>query len=101
MMKNSIALPPFHIVETTKFTVEADHELTQTLQRYQAYYQEAYGAPVTEADLLREMARRFMAEDKDFQGFGQKRRRARRKALVVATPKTGPNDQLGFAAARS
>ncbi len=69
-MKSNIALPPFHISEITRFTVEADHELTQTLRRYQAFYKEVYGAMVTEAELLREMARRFMANDGDFQGFG-------------------------------
>ena len=100
-MKNNIALPPFHIVETTKFTVEADHELTQTLRRYLACYREAYGGTVTEADLLREMARRFMAEDKDFQRRGQKRRRTRHKALPLGNPKAGGNDQLAFAAPSS
>jgi hypothetical protein len=78
-MKNKIALPPFHITETTRFTVEADHELTETLRRYQVFYREAYGANVKEADLLREMARRFMAEDKEFQSVGQKRRRSTKK----------------------
>ena len=33
-MKAKIALPPFHIVETTRCTVEADHEQTQTLRGY-------------------------------------------------------------------
>ena len=33
-MKANIALPPFHRSETTRFTVEADHDLTQTLGRY-------------------------------------------------------------------
>ncbi len=80
-MKTNIALPPFHIAETTRFTVETDHELTQALRRYQAFYKEIYGATVTEADLLREMARRFMAADTQFQGFGGKRRRATRKQI--------------------
>ena len=101
MMKSNIALPPFHIVETTKFTVEADHELTQTLRRYLVCYREAYGGTVTEADLLREMARRFMAEDRVFQGFGQKRRRTRHKTLPLGSPKAGSNDQMALAAARS
>lgn len=74
-MKTNIGLPPFHIAETTRFTVEADHALTQTLRRYQAFYKDVYGATVTEAELLREMARSFMSNDGDFQGFGQKKRR--------------------------
>jgi len=89
-MKANIALPPFHITEVTRFTVEADHELTQTLRRYQAFYKEAYGAQVTEAELLREMARRFMANDADFQGAGQKRRRAKHK--LPASPCQEPNN---------
>jgi len=90
-MKANIALPPFHIAETTRFTVKADHELTQTLRRYQAFYKETYGATVSEAELLREMARRFMAADGDFQGFGQKRRRTRRthSAASGAEPNNG------------
>ena len=101
MNKNPIALQPFHIVETTTFLVEADHELTQMLRRYQAYYRDAYGAPVTEADLLRAMARQFMVEDKNFQGFGQKRRRARRKAPVAVTTKEGSKDQFTLDGPRS
>ena len=89
-MKTNIALPPFHITEVTRFTVEADHELTHNLRRYQAFYKEAYGAQVTEAELLREMARRFMANDRDFQGAGKKRRRTRRKP--VAAPSQEPNN---------
>lgn len=93
-MKTNIALPPFHIAETTRFTVEADHELTQTLRRYQAFYKEAYGASVTEADLIREMTRRFMANDGDFQGFGQKRRRTKRKQPVASLAEPGNNGKL-------
>ena len=92
-MKTNIALPPFHITEVTRFTVEADHELTQNLRRYQAFYKEAYGAQVTEAELLREMARRFMANDPDFQGAGQKRRRTRRK-LVAPCQQPSNNGRL-------
>ena len=96
-MKNNIALPPFHIVETTQFTVDADHELTQMLRRYKAHYLESYGATVTEADLLREMARRFMLEDKGFGGIGQKRRRVRRMTLPVGNTKGSVPDRLAFA----
>ena len=87
-MKTNIALPPFHIVETTPFTVDADHELTETLRRYQAFYQEVYGATVQEGDLLREMARRFMVLDRDFQGFGKKRGRTKRAASRQSATKT-------------
>ena len=99
MMKTTIALPPFHIAETTRFTVEADHQLTTTLRRYQAFYKEAYGAAVTEAELLREMARCFMANDSDFQGVGQKRRRAKRTQLVGSGADN--NGKLDFGTAGS
>lgn len=78
-MKADIALRPCHITETTRFTVEADYELTEALRRYQAYYRNAYGHAISEADLLRAMARQFMADDRDFQGFGRKQRRPARK----------------------
>lgn len=97
-MKTNIALPPFHIAETTRFTVESDHELTQMLRRYQAFYKEVYGATVTEAELLREMARRFMAADSDFQGTGNKRRRTQRKRLATNEP-TNNNGKLDFGGA--
>ena len=64
-----IALPPFHVTKTVKHTVEADHRLQQDLERYQAFYQEAYGAKVEAAALIREMARRFMEDDREFQAF--------------------------------
>ena len=95
-MKTNIALPPFHIAETTRFTVEADHELTQTLRRYQAFYKEAYGATVSEGELLREMARRFMASDGDFQGFGRTRRRARRKQPIGSSAEPNNNGKLNL-----
>ena len=82
------------IGDVSRFTVEADHELTQTLRRYQSFYKEAYGAAVTEADLLREMARRFMANDGDFQGFGQKRRRTKRKPPVASLAEPSNNGKL-------
>lgn len=93
-MKPVIALPAFHITEVSRFTVEADHELTHQLRRYQEYYKHAYGATVTEGDLLREMARRFMATDVDFQGFGQKRRRTRRKSPTLLNAESNNNGKL-------
>ncbi len=83
-MKESIALHAFHITEMTTFKVESDHALTETLRRYQSFYREAYGAPVCEADLLREMARRFMEDDKAFRRFSQKNQRTRRKLQRIA-----------------
>lgn len=94
MMKANIALPPFHIAETTRFAVEADHELTQTLRRYQEFYKQAYGASVTEAELLREMARRFMSSDGEFQAFSNKRRRA--KPNQLRSGKESNNEKLNF-----
>jgi len=93
-MKTNIALPPFHITEVTRFTIEADHELTEMLRRYQAFYKEAYGAHVSEADLIREMARRFMANDADFQGAGRKRRRRSRKPAVPPSQEPSNNGKL-------
>jgi len=93
-MKPNIALPAFHITETTRFSVETDHELTLQLRRYQEFYRQAYGATVTEGDLLREMARRFMAGDVDFQGFGHKRRRSRRKSPALSNAESNNNGKL-------
>ena len=93
-MKPNISLPAFHITETTRFTVEDDYELTLQLRRYQEFYKQAYGATVTEGDLLREMARRFMASDVDFQGFGQKRRRTRRKPPAPSNAEANNNGKL-------
>ena len=93
-MNANIALPAFHVTETTRFTVETDHELTLQLRRYQEFYKQAYGATVTEGDLLREMARRFMASDLDFQGFGQKRRRTRRKSPAPSNAEASNNGKL-------
>jgi hypothetical protein len=93
-MKSNIALPAFHITEMTRFTVEADHELTLQLRRYQEFYKQAYGATVTEGDLLREMARRFMASDVEFQGFGQRRRRSKRKQSAPSNAEANNNGKL-------
>jgi hypothetical protein len=62
-----IALPAFHVATTRKLTIEIGHELAQDLERYKSYYKQAYGADVSESDLLREMARRFMDGDRNFQ----------------------------------
>jgi hypothetical protein len=90
-----IALPAFHITATRKIVVEAGHELTQDLERYRAFYRQAYGADVAEADLLREMARRFMEADRDFQSFksGIKPRSRRRVRLSRNEPSDAPTPQ--------
>ena len=75
---SDIALPAFHITKTTRFTVEADYALTQDLAQYRQFYRSVYGVNVTEKDLIREMARRFMENDRDFQSFKQPRSRPRR-----------------------
>ncbi len=62
-----IALHPFHQTTRVKLTVEINHDLAQDLERYKAFYKQAYGADVSESDLLREMARRFMDSDREFQ----------------------------------
>ena len=65
----TISLPPFHVTTRKKIQVEVNHELEHDLEQYRAYYRHAYGAEVSDADLLREMARRFMADDRPFQEF--------------------------------
>jgi hypothetical protein len=39
------------------------------LQLYRQFYKQAYNAEVADADLVREMARRFMDSDREFQAF--------------------------------
>lgn len=75
---NQASLPPFHVTKTTRLTVEADHALTIDLRTYIDYYAQTHGAKVGEAELLREMARQFMAGDAAFQTFRLKPRRRRR-----------------------
>lgn len=64
-----ISMPAFHVTTTRKFTIEAPHEMVLELDRYRAFYKSAYGADVSEADLIREMARRFMEADREFAAF--------------------------------
>jgi hypothetical protein len=64
-----ILLPAFHITTTRRLNVEVHHELATDLDRYRAFYKQSYGADVSEGDLLREMARRFMESDREFQSF--------------------------------
>lgn len=78
-----LALPPVHITTTTRIIVEADHELHETLKRYAACYQAAYSATPDLAVLLREMARRFMAQDREFLASERKLRRSSRSGAGV------------------
>ena len=79
---SAIALPAFHFTTTRKLAIEIGHELSQDIERYRAFYKQAYNADVSEADLVREMARRFMEADREFQdlkGTGRARLRSSRK----------------------
>lgn len=64
-----IALPAFHVTTVKKVVVEAPYEMGLELHRYRAFYKSVYGAEVSEADLIREMARRFMEADREFAAF--------------------------------
>jgi hypothetical protein len=85
-----IALPAFHVTTTRKLTIEISHDLEQDLERYKKFYKQAYGADVSEADLLREMARRFMDGDREFQvakyGLKARSRTPRQSASQPAAP---------------
>jgi hypothetical protein len=88
-----IALHPFHQTTRVKVVCEIPSELAQDLERYKAFYKQAYGADVSEADLLREMARRFMDGDREFQvakyGLKARSRTPRQSApqLAAQAPK--------------
>jgi hypothetical protein len=62
-----IALEPFHSTTKVRLHVEISQDLARDLDRYKTFYRQAYGTDVSEPDLLREMARRFMEGDRDFQ----------------------------------
>ena len=85
-----IALHPFHQTTRVKVVCEIPSELAQDLERYKAFYKQAYGADVSEADLLREMARRFMDGDREFQvakyGLKGRSRTPRQSASQPAAP---------------
>lgn len=70
---SNTALPAIHLRSKARITVEADQPLAWELDQYKAFYAQVHGAPVEEADLLREMARAFMASDREFQRFRRKR----------------------------
>jgi len=82
-----ILLPAFHVTTTRKITVEVHHELATDLDRYKAFYKESYGADVSEADLMREMARRFMESDREFQNCrASSRFQSRKRRHSAAAP---------------
>ena len=64
-----ISLPAFHHTATTSCNVKIDYRMGLDLQLYRQYYKQAYNAEVADADLVREMARRFMDSDREFQTF--------------------------------
>jgi hypothetical protein len=77
-----------------KVVCEIPSELAQDLERYKAFYKQAYGADVSEADLLREMARRFMDGDREFQvaKYGLKAR-SRTSRQPAPPPAPAPKEQ--------
>lgn len=83
-----IALPAFHETTPVKLVLEISQDLARDLDRYKAFYKQAYGADVPETELVREMARRFMEADREFQalksGFKARSRSARRPASAQA-----------------
>jgi hypothetical protein len=90
-----ISLPPFHVTARTKLTVEINPELAQDLERYRAFYKQAYGADVLESDLLREMARRFVDGDREFQvaKYGLKARSRAPRQPAAPTTEPVPKEQ--------
>jgi hypothetical protein len=90
---SAIALPAFHVTATRKLSVEVGHEQSQDIERYRMFYKQAYNADVSEADLVREMARRFMEADREFQEFkggGRSRSRSSRRAPVHSAMEVAP-----------
>jgi hypothetical protein len=79
-----IALPAFHETAPVKLVLEISQDLARDLDRYKSFYRQAYGAEVQEAELVREMARRFMEADREFQavkvGIAARSRSRRRPA---------------------
>lgn len=83
---SNTALPAIHLRSKARITVEADQPLAWELDQYKAFYAQVHGAPVEEADLLREMARAFMASDREFQRFRRKSLNGRRRSSSGVDP---------------
>ena len=79
---SGIALPAFHITAIKKHALEFSHALQQDLEAYRAFYKQAYGADVSEVDLIREIVRAFLMQDEAFRLFkaGAPRRSRQRLA---------------------
>jgi hypothetical protein len=90
-----IALPAFHVTTTRKLTIEVSQDLAQDLERYKTFYKQAYGADVSEVDLLREMSRRFMEGDREFQiaKHGLKGRSRALRAAAASSSEPAPKDE--------
>ena len=88
-----IALPAFHETAPVKLVLEISQDLARDLDRYKSFYKQAYGAEVPEAELVREMARRFMEADREFQavkvGIAARSRNRRRSASRQPTEGAG------------
>ena len=87
---NQSTLPPFHITKTTKLSVDVDHTLLLDLKTFADFYSDTHGAKVGESELLREMARHYMANDTKFQSFRHKPRRRRRSQQMSNETEISP-----------
>lgn len=85
---SEISLPAFHVTSTRNVVVEIANDFAQDLERYKTFYKQVYGADVSESDLLREMARRFLEADHHFQAqkHGIKTRSRNRRQAVSSAP---------------
>jgi hypothetical protein len=86
-----IAMPPFH-GSARKLVVDLGHGLAHDLERYRMFYKQAYGAEVSDADLVREMAYRFMEADREFQVAKHALKPASR-SVRRATPAPTPSSE--------
>ena len=94
---NDIALPAFHVTTTTTCSVKLDYRLAQDLLAYRQFYKQAYNADVTEPELIREMARRFMESDREFQTFKSRPTMAKvRKTLKSSVSIEAKSDPLAI-----
>ena len=64
---SDLKLPAFHNLPSKTINVMLPGEIASELEQYRKSYQQAYGAEVSESDLIREMVRRFMETDRAFQ----------------------------------
>lgn len=82
----AIALQPFHVTTPRSVETKLPSSLAQDLDLYRRLYKDAYGADVSEGDLVREIIRAFLERDEEFRRFKlnaaptNARRRSRRNA---------------------